>query len=132
MSGASFYEVYSTVTGSGIAANRLAIVNSSLSFTNTTPVRGTTIDYSLKACSPGGYSAFSAIDSGFITDGDNDGIADIWEIQFGLDPFDLSDAQLDKDTDGVINLEEFNAGTNPTINEAATIIPMSFKLFKLK
>ncbi len=47
-------------------------------------------------------------------DNDNDGIPDDWEIQHGLNPLANSDANGDLDGDGVSNLEEYKAGTNPT------------------
>jgi hypothetical protein len=47
-------------------------------------------------------------------DTDGDGMPDWWEIQYGLDP-NLADAAGDADNDGVSNLDEYNAGTNPTV-----------------
>ena len=55
------------------------------------------------------------------TDDDNDGLPDTWEIQYGLDPLNADDAGLDTDGDGLTNLEEFNQGRNPTLNEAVII-----------
>ena len=47
-------------------------------------------------------------------DQDNDGITDDWELKFGLDKYNVSDALLDLDEDGFTNLEEFQAGSDPT------------------
>lgn len=47
------------------------------------------------------------------TDDDNDGMTDAWEVAHGLDPF-VDDAQLDSDGDGVTNLDEFLAASEPT------------------
>lgn len=47
-------------------------------------------------------------------DDDNDGMPDDWEISFGLNPVDNSDAQTDTDLDGFTNLQEYEAGTDPT------------------
>ncbi len=54
----------------------------------------------------------------YSVDSDNDSLPDNWEIQFGLDPFDASDALLDNDGDGNSNAEEFINGTNPLIDES--------------
>ena len=49
-----------------------------------------------------------------IDDTDDDGIPDMWERKYGLDPQDPEDAKLDFDKDGMSNLEEYRAGTNPS------------------
>jgi len=46
-------------------------------------------------------------------DDDHDGIPDWWEIQYGLDP-KVNDATTDKDSDGLSNLDEYKAKTDPT------------------
>ena len=45
---------------------------------------------------------------------DNDGMPDEWEKLYGLNMYDASDANLDKDNDGLTNLEEYQKGTIPT------------------
>jgi hypothetical protein len=52
-------------------------------------------------------------------DDDNDGMTDAWETAYGLDPF-TDDSALDTDGDGVTNLAEFQADTNPTTAPANT------------
>ena len=47
-------------------------------------------------------------------DSDNDGMPDAWEIQYGLNPNDASDATSDTDNDGVSALDQFLAGTIPS------------------
>ena len=47
-------------------------------------------------------------------DTDGDGMPDEWEIKYGLNPKDSSDANQDLDGDGLTNLEEFKLGTDPT------------------
>jgi len=46
-------------------------------------------------------------------DDDNDGMTDWYEIKYGLNPYDASDASLDSDGDGLTNLQESGYGTNP-------------------
>jgi hypothetical protein len=48
------------------------------------------------------------------SDQDGDGLSDSWEIRFGLDPLDSSDATGDGDNDGLNNLQEQALGTDPT------------------
>ena len=50
---------------------------------------------------------------GPLFDGDSDGMPDQWELIYGFDPKDPSDAQLDTDGDGLTNLEEYRALSNP-------------------
>jgi hypothetical protein len=56
-------------------------------------------------------------------DNDGDGMADDWEAAYGFDPSDPYDALQDSDGDGVINREEFRAGTNPIARSPATWLP---------
>lgn len=53
----------------------------------------------------------------FNTDTDGDGIPDGWEVQYGLNPRNPSDASADPDGDGFTNLEEYVLGLNPLVNE---------------
>ncbi len=55
-------------------------------------------------------------------DDDNDGMNDSWEAAYSgiLDPKDPTDADDDPDGDGKTNLEEFQAGTDPTEKDAST------------
>jgi len=47
------------------------------------------------------------------TDDDNDGMPDVWELQYGFDPLDAADAGQDADGDGISNLQEYRQGSNP-------------------
>ncbi len=48
-----------------------------------------------------------------VNDTDYDTILDGWEVQYGLNPLDKSDAQEDFDNDGLANYLEFYYGCNP-------------------
>ena len=50
---------------------------------------------------------------GPLYDSDKDGIPDLWELTYGLNPNNPADALLDGDDDGLTNKEEYQAGTNP-------------------
>ena len=56
-------------------------------------------------------------------DDDGDLMDDSWESSFGLDPGSPLDAAVDSDGDGKTNLEEFNEGTNPLVDETAVSEP---------
>lgn len=45
---------------------------------------------------------------------DHDGMPDLWEIQDGFNTNSAADALLDFDEDGMINRDEYVAGTHPT------------------
>lgn len=53
------------------------------------------------------------LNSLYSADSDADGIADDWEIRYGLDANNPSDAASDLDVDGLTALQEFVAGTIP-------------------
>lgn len=48
-----------------------------------------------------------------IADTDRDGIRDDFEMQYGLDPLDATDAYGDIDRDGLENLQEYKRGSDP-------------------
>ncbi len=47
------------------------------------------------------------------TDSDGDGLSDLFEVTYGLDPTDPRDGDLDSDGDGLGNREEERRGTDP-------------------
>jgi len=54
-----------------------------------------------------------AIDDRYDSDDDNDGMSDVWELSYGLDPNTANDAEVDSDSDGFTNLQEAVYGTDP-------------------
>jgi len=59
-------------------------------------------------------------------DSDGDEIPDGWEVQYGSSPL-IADSNLDSDADGYTNLQEYQAGTDPTDN-ASTPSVLGFSL----
>ena len=55
------------------------------------------------------------------TDADEDGMADTWEEEVGLDPTDPDDAAADDDGDGIPNLEEYEEGGDPTVYDGPSV-----------
>jgi len=51
-------------------------------------------------------------------DDDGDGMSDDWENTYGLLSLDPTDAVLDADNDGLLNVDEFRAGANPTVSNS--------------
>ena len=56
------------------------------------------------------------------TDDDNDGMPDSFESDNGLEPLDSEDAASDADSDGVSNLDEYLADTDPTVDDYPPIL----------
>ena len=52
-----------------------------------------------------------------VTDTDGDGMTDVFEQAYGLDPDSAADANGDLDGDGYSNLEEYLQRTNPTLSD---------------
>ncbi|HWN93768.1 MAG TPA: lamin tail domain-containing protein, partial [Methylomirabilota bacterium] len=58
-----------------------------------------------------------------LADHDQDGMGDAWEVQYGLNTNSTADASVDLDGDGMINREEYVAGTNP--NDPLSLLNLS-------
>ena len=65
------------------------------------------------AADAGGLSMTTDFVVNVLADGDGDGLPDVFEQAYGLDPNDSTDGSLDSDGDGFTNLEEYLAGTCP-------------------
>ncbi len=64
-------------------------------------------------------------------DTDKDGIPDEWENTYGL-KIDSDDSAADNDNDGLTNLEEYNSGTDPTVNDWEGPVTAVSSLFAVK
>ena len=91
------------VSNSVMVTNRVVDTNSVPPVTNQVVVTN-------QISAPGAFTAFIQLAS---PDSDGDGLPDWWEIQYGLNPHDPTDAAQDADGDGMTNLQEYLAGTNP-------------------
>jgi uncharacterized repeat protein (TIGR01451 family) len=60
-----------------------------------------------------GYALNTSEIYAVLLDMDQDGMEDSWELKYGFSPSDRSDAIQDADGDGLTNLQEYLAGTNP-------------------
>ncbi len=54
-------------------------------------------------------------------DDDNDGMPDVWEVTYGLDPLNAADAAQDNDGDGMTNGQEFAGGGNPSVADLCDV-----------
>jgi hypothetical protein len=86
------------------------ILNASPLFTRTTDIRNNVIN---TASHVYGCAVGSAVPDAVDLDDDDDGMTDTFESANGLDPLDAGDASGDPDNDGLNNVGEFNAGSNP-------------------
>ena len=66
-------------------------------------------------------------------DEDGDGMPDAWEIKYGFNPLDPSDAAKDANGNGISNLQEYLNGANPLATQTSVQVPAvpDFGLFIL-
>ena len=81
------------------------------------------LQMTLYAADSTGPSGISAPVNVIYWDSDGDGLPDWWELAHGLNPKDPSDAGEDPDQDGMTNLQEYLAGTDP--QSAASVLRIS-------
>jgi len=93
-----------------ICAVRWLPVGANSSNTNITAVVETFIDAEWKPLTVTALPSQLTITD---ADSDGDGMADVWEVAHGLNEHDPSDALCDTDVDGLSNLNEFKADTDP-------------------
>jgi predicted amidohydrolase len=70
--------------------------------------------YITNAASPNWTAISTTFNLTVLADTDTDGLPDLWETQYGLDPANAEDAVIDGDADGLTNGQEYTAGTDPT------------------
>jgi hypothetical protein len=64
-------------------------------------------------------------------DSDNDGIPDMQEKKYNMNPQDAADAEQDMDNDGFTNIEEIRAGTDPTKAADSPSITSKLRLMRI-
>lgn len=82
-------------------------------------------NYTVAVSNPGGSAGSPNVSVSVLADADRDGIADVWETANGLSSNDPNDAFLDPDQDGMNNLEESVAGTNPKDSKSVLQLNLS-------
>ncbi len=82
-------------------------------FVDTTAVTFVHYEYRVASYNGMGQSPYSNT-AHVVWDGDDDGMPDQWELEYGLDPDDPLDTLDDPDGDGLTNQQEYEGGTDPT------------------
>lgn len=98
--------IFQVVNQAGEAEAKTTIAEFHITFSSKNPI--TILD-------PAQFKLFTEPDEpkGPKFDTDKDGMPDLWEQQYGLDFLNPADAAEDPDNDGLTNLDEYLAGTDP-------------------
>lgn len=101
--------------GASEMANGTVTVNERINFITVTNILGTLTNFSVTVSNVARKTAIvsKTASVALLVDTDKDGLPDLWEKQFALDPAAAADAVLDADGDHMSNQAEFIAGTNP-------------------
>jgi hypothetical protein len=91
--------------------NLAGATNSTLTLTNVQPAQAGA--YAVVVLNPATSLTSESAWLGVETDADGDGLGDGWELACGLDPYRANEPAADPDKDGLSNLAEYVAGTNP-------------------
>jgi hypothetical protein len=84
-----------------------------LTITNAQPPETSYTVHVANAACPGGLTSAPAVLL-FLSDDDGDGLPDAWEAAHGLTSTDPAHGDLDDDGDGLLNWQEYQAGTHPS------------------
>jgi len=98
----------------------IVFTNVQLGIPNPVPIRCAVTNL---ASGVGGVNSFT-VNMTVLADFDRDGMADSWEALYGFNTNSVADATLDLDGDGMINRDEYGAGTNPT--DPSSLLKLTF------
>jgi len=121
--GFSIHDVSVTLNGQPVGSRNNITWNTTLTFTlpasAVNAVAGTNVlQIERTGGGNGGYIGFDYVkleaDLDGLADGDSDGMPRWFEDTYGLSDATAADASVDGDGDGNTNIQEFQAGTNPT------------------
>ncbi len=107
---------YSWMRNYTAVPNGFALLNQHVSFLTITNAQLPYTNYTVVVSNAAGIAstAGSAAILTFVADTDGDGMPDFWEAAHGLAANNAADRSLDQDHDGMLNWQEYVAGTDPS------------------